>query len=155
MWQICNTAGQVIRWLQTDAVLRELLCDKALKLHAGEIRPSVEDDMEKVGSPSSSIFLHCLSIALEGCLNAWSEDTFFVLDSLLYRAETLPRYLFLSGTLKNTTSSSPFMFDSSSFHGWQLSPAFEWWSHRPRPFVGFQKQLWLRVACRYCISPLV
>lgn len=39
MWQICNAIGEVMRWLQTDAALGELLCDKALKLHAGEIRP--------------------------------------------------------------------------------------------------------------------
>lgn len=138
----------MMRWLQPDAALGELLCDKELKLHAGEIRLSVEDDMEDLGSLSSSCLLHCLCAALGGCLSACSEVSFCMLDWLSYRSEILPRYLFISGVLKNTRSSPPFTFDSSSLHGWQLSPPFEWWSDRPRPFVGFWEQLWLRAACR-------
>lgn len=31
--------GEAMRWLQADAALRELLCDKELKHHTGEIGP--------------------------------------------------------------------------------------------------------------------
>lgn len=130
MWQIYNTAAEVMRWLQPDAALGELLCDKELKLHAGEIRPLVEHDMENICSPSSSCLLHCLCTALGGCFSACSEFTFCMLDWLSYRSEALPRYLFISGMLKNTRSSPLLTFDSSSLHGWQLSPPFEWRSDR-------------------------
>lgn len=148
MWQIYNTTAEVMRWLQPDAALGELLCDKELKLHAGEIRPSVEHDMENICSPSSSCLLPCLCTALGGCFSACSEFTFCMLDWLSYRSEALPRYLFISGMLKNTRSSPLLTFDSSSLHGWQLSPPFEWRSDRPRPLAGFWEQLRLRAARR-------
>lgn len=53
----------------------------------------------------------------------------------------------LSGMFKDLTSSPPFRSGCPSPCGWQLSLALEWWSCRPRPFVGLQKQLGVRVAC--------
>lgn len=129
------------------AALGELLCDRALKLDVLQIRPCVEENMGNICSPFCSSLLHCLSTTLGGCWNACSEDTFFVLEWLLNRTETLPRYLFLSGFFKDRISCPPFMSGCPSPCGWQLPLALEGCSCRPRPFVGLQKQLGVRVAC--------
>lgn len=61
MWQICNTIGEVMRRLQTDAALRELLCDKALKLRAGEIRPLGE---RQHGEHMFPLFFQCVALSV-------------------------------------------------------------------------------------------
>lgn len=55
--------------------------------------------MGNICPPSHSSLLHYLSTTLGGCLNACSEDT-FVLEWLLNRTETLPRYLSFLACLK-------------------------------------------------------
>lgn len=118
----------------------------ALKLSTGETRPSVGDSMEDACSPSSSSPLHCLSTASGKCILRASVCTCFVLDCWLHGAEILPRYLFLSGMLKNT---AVFPHLHVTFHGWWLPATFEWWSPRPGSLVGFQKQLWGQPAGSY------
>lgn len=116
----------------------------ALKLSTGETRPSVGDSMEDACSPSSSSPLHCLSTASGKCILRASVCTCFVLDCWLHRAEILPRYLFLSGMLKNTAVFPPFTCDFS----WMMASCNIWvMITQARVTCGISEAA-LRAACR-------
>lgn len=116
----------------------------ALKLSTGETRPSVGDSMEDACSPSSSSPLHCLSTASGKCILRASVCTCFVLDCWLHGAEILPRYLFLSGMLKNTAVFPPFTCDFS----WMMASCNIWvMITQARVTCGISEAA-LRAACR-------
>lgn len=146
MWWICNTGGEVMRWLQTDAGLRELLCDEALKLYAGEIRPSVEDDMVNM-FPIACQFV-ALSVRSFGrvfkCL-LW-EHILCAELAVVQNRDCLDSFFFLARWKMPSFSS---IYVSLIIIPWMTAFSSVWMMvTQAQAICGISELLWLRAACR-------